>query len=252
MTSTLTGQLLLGTDKRNPLFTVYEAEETEPEEFHVYYGLELLEVVSAERSEPSFKMLVGRLANAGVSRRVLQQTFAVDRKTIQRWGRALRSHNAQELVTFLPKLGATDVEIEKVLSAINCTGPNSEISRLHFRDPVSRFVGCALATADYLAQLSDPQYPDKLGHLFREFRESDDFTHVPAERRVFRSENDLICRTPGFWVNFVKPKLNSDLQAVYRYLASPFPAGRNAYLEAVDANLATIDRMITGINSGVR
>jgi hypothetical protein len=154
--------------------------------------------------------------------------------------------------SFLPKLGATDVEIEKVLSAINCTGPNSEISRLHFRDPVSRFVGCALATADYLAQLSDPQYPDKLGHLFREFRESDDFTHVPAERRVFRSENDLICRTPGFWVNFVKPKLNSDLQAVYRYLARPFPAGRNAYLEAVDANLATIDRMITGINSGVR
>ena len=88
ITSTLTGQLILGTDKRNPLFTVYEQEEAEPEELHVYYGLELLEVVSADGSDPGFKMLVGRLANAGVSRRVLQQTFDVDPKTIQRWGRA--------------------------------------------------------------------------------------------------------------------------------------------------------------------
>ena len=100
MTSTLTGQLILGTDKRNPLFTVYEAEEPEPK-LHVYYGLELLEVISAKRSDPGFKMLVGRLANAGVSQRVLQQTFTVDRKTIQRWGRALRSPNAQELVRVL-------------------------------------------------------------------------------------------------------------------------------------------------------
>ena len=103
MTSSLTGQLILGTDKRNPLFTVYQQqeEEAELEELHVYYGLELLEVVSAGRNDPDFKMLVGRLSNAGVSRRVLQQTFDVDPKTIQRWGRALRSHNADELIRVL-------------------------------------------------------------------------------------------------------------------------------------------------------
>lgn len=98
MTSILSGQLILGTDKRNPLFTVYHQDEGEREELHVYYGLELLEVVSAQRDDPDFKMLVGRLANAGVSRRVLQQTFEVDPKTIQRWGRALRSHEASELI----------------------------------------------------------------------------------------------------------------------------------------------------------
>jgi len=101
MTSTLTGQLILGTDKRNPLFTVYAQEEGEEEQLHVYYGLELLEVVSADRNEPSFKMLVGRLYNAGVSGRVLQQTFQTDAKTIQRWGRALRSRNVQELIRVL-------------------------------------------------------------------------------------------------------------------------------------------------------
>ncbi|MCI0353480.1 MAG: hypothetical protein L0099_00355, partial [Acidobacteria bacterium] len=98
MTSTLAGQLILGTDKRNPLFTVYHQEEGDREELHVYYGLELLEVVSAERNDADFKMLVGRLANAGVSRRVLQLTFDVDPKTMQRWGRALRSHDASELI----------------------------------------------------------------------------------------------------------------------------------------------------------
>jgi hypothetical protein len=74
-----TGQLILGTDKRNALFTVYEWEEDDGEEqLHVYYGLELLEVVPADRNAPSFKMLVGRLYNAGLSRRVLQETFRVD------------------------------------------------------------------------------------------------------------------------------------------------------------------------------
>lgn len=99
MIPVLTGQLILGTDKRNPLFTVYAEED--PEQLHVYYGLELLEVVSADRNDPSFKMLVGRLYNAGLNRRVLQETFQVDLKTIQRWGRALRSRDAEELVRLL-------------------------------------------------------------------------------------------------------------------------------------------------------
>jgi hypothetical protein len=101
MTASFTGQLILGTDKRNPLFTVYAQEEGEEEQLHVYYGLELLEVVSADRNDPSFKMLVGRLYNAGLSLRVLQQTFAADVKTIQRWGRALRSRKVQELIRVL-------------------------------------------------------------------------------------------------------------------------------------------------------
>ena len=101
MTSTYTGQLILGIDKRNPLFTVFYHDEDDQEQLHVYYGLELLEIVSADRNQPSFKMLVGRLYNAGVSLRVLRQTFQADAKTIRRWGRALRSRHAEELVRVL-------------------------------------------------------------------------------------------------------------------------------------------------------
>ncbi len=151
--------------------------------------------------------------------------------------------------SYLPEVGATKAEVEGVLTAINCTGPTSEVGRLHFRNPVGRLTGCALATADYLGQLSDPNYPDKLGELFREFRESDEFSNVPPENRVFKSLNDLIRRTPGFWTHFVRPKLENDFQRVYRFLARPYPEGRNPYLEAVEVNLARIVRLIEGMES---
>jgi hypothetical protein len=153
--------------------------------------------------------------------------------------------------SYLPLLGANDNEVENVLSAINCTGPNSEIGRLVFRSHVSRVVGCALATSDYVGQLADPHYPDKLGELYREFVESDDYVNVPAERRVFKSEIDLVCRTPGFWTHFVKPKLDGDFQSVYRYLARPVLSGRNAYLEAVEANFARVRARVADIKAAV-
>jgi len=154
--------------------------------------------------------------------------------------------------SYLPQLGVTDIEIENVLSAINCTGPNCEISRLHFRDPVSRMVGCALATADYVGQLADPHYPDKLGELYAEFSESDDFANVPMEKRIFKSEEDLVRRTPDFWFHFVKPKLENDFQAVYRYLERPLRSGTNDFLAAIEANFAKIAQRIASQKVGVR
>jgi hypothetical protein len=154
--------------------------------------------------------------------------------------------------SYLPQTGATDVEIESVLSAINCTGPNSEIGRLHFRDSVSRVVGCALATADYLAQLADPLYPEKLGELYAEFCESDDFANVPAERRIFKSEEDLVRRTPAFWKHFVRPKLDRDFQSVYRFLERPLGSGQNGYFDAITDNFARIEDRISEMAAAVR
>jgi hypothetical protein len=153
---------------------------------------------------------------------------------------------------YLSEIGATQEEIADVLSAINCTGPNSEIARLRFRDPDSRTVGCSLATADYLAQLSDTDYPEKLGDLFAEFRECDDFANVPPEKRAFKSEEDMVCRTPGFWTNVVKPKLEADFQGAYRFLESPINSGDNAYIAAVEENLARIGRRADAIRASRR
>lgn len=144
--------------------------------------------------------------------------------------------------TYLPTRGVNDLEIEVVLGAISCTGPNREISQMQFREPIGRVIGNALATADFLGQMSDPAYPDKLPVLFREFREADDFFHLPLERRTFKSAEDLTLRTPGFWDNFVRKKLEVDCQALYRFLAVPYPHGPNPYIDAVERNVAEIRR----------
>jgi hypothetical protein len=114
---------------------------------------------------------------------------------------------------------------------------------------VSKIVGCDLATADYLGQLADPHYPDKLGELYAEFKESDNFANVPPDERVFKSEVDLICRTPAFWLHFVRPKLENDFQSVYRFLERPFRSGMNPYLAAVEKNFAVIDKRIAKIRA---
>jgi hypothetical protein len=69
--------------------------------------------------------------------------------------------------------------------------------------------------------------------------------------RTFKSEEDLVCRTPGFWMHFVKPKLETDFQAVYRYLEKPLGSGRNDYIAAVEENFAKIGRRIAEIKSAV-
>jgi hypothetical protein len=142
--------------------------------------------------------------------------------------------------SYLPQTGVNEQEVDYVMSAINCTGPNSDISRLRFREPVGRIIGCALATADYLGQLSDPHYPEKLGFLYEEFHESDEYANVPPERRAFKSAQDLINRTPSFWLKFVKPKLERDFESAFRYLERPIGSGSNGYLDAVAANFAKI------------
>lgn len=144
--------------------------------------------------------------------------------------------------SYLPPLGASDLEIETVLAAINCTGPTREIGHVHFREPIGRVIGTALGTADYLGQMAAPDYPDELEILFNEFHEADEFVQLPTEQRAFNSAAELIERTPTFWRDFVKQKLEHDFQGVYRFLARPYPDGPNAYLAAVERNIAEISR----------
>lgn len=154
--------------------------------------------------------------------------------------------------TYLPTLGANDSEVEAVLAAINCTGPANELSRLNFRAPVDRIIGAALATADYLGQMAAVDYPDELEILFKEFEESDNYFAVPRSRRIYSSPHDLIIRTPDFWREFVRPKLETDFLALYRFLASPYPHGENAYIAAVENNILEIQRRGAMIPSAAR
>ena len=64
-------QQILGTDDRNPSFTLYRNDSQEY--LHVYYGLELLEVVPNDREHSAYKLLVARLYNARIRVGVLEE-----------------------------------------------------------------------------------------------------------------------------------------------------------------------------------
>ena len=84
-------QLILPTDKRNPCFTLYATEDQQS--IRVFYGLELMEVVPDDPDDMAFKMMVGRLYNAGVMVTTLEDVFKTDRKTIRSWGLAILSRD---------------------------------------------------------------------------------------------------------------------------------------------------------------
>ena len=110
----LTGQLLLGTDRRNPVFAIYEDQSGQ--RLLVFYGFEILEIVNNEPEDPAYKLLLGRLYNSGVKLAALCESFAVDPKTIRRWGRALRQGDPAELIRVLEGRSARrkrTVEVER-------------------------------------------------------------------------------------------------------------------------------------------
>jgi hypothetical protein len=155
------------------------------------------------------------------------------------------------LAAYLPSRGASALELETALGAVNCTGPQVQMSRLRFREQADRVIGCCVGTADYLAQMASPRYPDLLEVLYHEFQESDDYLGVPADARCFKSERDLIGRTPAFWSVLVQPKLERDFQGVYRYLGRPDPAGKNEYVEAIERNIARIQARLACASESV-
>lgn len=151
--------------------------------------------------------------------------------------------------SYLPTIGVSLDELDGVLGAIRCTNATSPIHRLHFKHAIEGIVGCAVATADFLGQMSVPDYLEELPRLFAEFNESDTFAAVPPDQRHFRSADELIAKTPHFWRTSVLPKLDSELLGLYRFLATPYPDGPNHYMEAVNRNIALVSAAATANKS---
>ena len=61
----------------------------------------LFEVVPDDRNDMRFKLMVAHLYTAGVKVKALAEAFAVDPKTMNHWGRALRSGDPKRLAEAL-------------------------------------------------------------------------------------------------------------------------------------------------------
>jgi hypothetical protein len=145
----------------------------------------------------------------------------------------------------LPALGISLAELDSVLAMIRCTAFTQGSRHFQFQEPIEGIAGCAVATADYLAQMAAPDYPESLEKLFAEIEESDNYAQVPPRQRRYRTHAELVADTPAFWQSFVLPRLERELLGVYRFLATPYPDGRNPYIDAVEANIEKIKNLKT-------
>ncbi len=138
---------------------------------------------------------------------------------------------------FLMRLNWPDNAISVVQRMVASTGPRAIIDGIPFISPTEKKLAQMLATADFLAQMSDPLYLDKLPSLFKEFEEFDRLRGLSATERPFPNLDTLVSATPQFWYQFVLPRLKIDYNGVYRLLNNPWPDGPNVYLKQAEANI---------------
>ena len=155
--------------------------------------------------------------------------------------------SAQFAHELLFEKGFNEAEIKAVQNMILCTGVDSKLKEIPFQSELEKVAGFALATADLLGQMAAQDYVDKLPVLYAEFVEAVNFsnskTHFIAS---FKSAEDLMRRTPAFWQDGVRTKLEKDFQGMHRFLNRPYPGGPNEYLARIEANMSRLERSQNG------
>lgn len=145
----------------------------------------------------------------------------------------------------LAEKGYPDPDIRAVQNMIRCTGIDAFLESIAFETDAERIVGFALGTADLLGQMAADDYVDKLPVLYDEFQEAarHDRGHTDFITK-FGGALDLMQRTPGFWRDYVLPKLDKDFAGLHRFLNQPYPHGRNGYLERIETNMRRIKEQL--------
>ena len=150
----------------------------------------------------------------------------------------------------LAEKGYDDRDILSVQNMICCTGLNARLSSLPFASMSERITGYALATADLLGQMAADDYVDKLPILYGEFAEAASFSHDRSHFvSSFTGPQDLIEKTPGFWVQLIRPKLDTELLGLWRFLNQPDPDGPNDYMQRIEQNMGRIARGGRGLSA---
>ena len=108
--------MIIGIDKRNPLFTIYR--DPKKKEIQIYYGALLHEVIEDKKDNPEFKLMLARMYNAGVCVKSLIKNFGYSYPTLQRWGSALKSGDPQRLLQFLSGQGAHKKLTPEIISFV--------------------------------------------------------------------------------------------------------------------------------------
>jgi hypothetical protein len=95
-------------------------------------------------------------------------------------------------------------------------------------------IGACVALGDWLSQMSDEQYVQKLDKLYEEFDEFQRYHNL----FMYNGLEDLVKKTPGFWYKLVKPLLDNKFYGLYEHAS-------NNYILSIEKN---IDKLVKEYN----
>jgi hypothetical protein len=150
------------------------------------------------------------------------------------------------LETYLPKIGLE--RFTPVVSRIvHFTGYELNLDQIELEEPKDSVVGHLLGTADLVAQLADRCYLEKCrDRLYPEFV----LGGVAIDERpagsgvLYRSAQDLLSKTLGFYQSSARLRLEHNFNRVYRYLEAFFEGGQSPYVAFIRKNLTFLAAVI--------
>jgi hypothetical protein len=148
------------------------------------------------------------------------------------------TRGSKHLLEYLPKLGLKRYA-KAGATLVHYTGYERRAESIPLNDTLLRRVGHMLGTADIIAQMSDRCYLEKCrDRLYPEFVLGGLATKaLPGGRKqvLFSSGDDLVRKTPGFYMNAAK-RLDFQLARAYEYAERHF-SGQNLYIEEIQKNV---------------
>ncbi|HOJ72050.1 MAG TPA: hypothetical protein PLR38_09485 [Syntrophorhabdaceae bacterium] len=133
---------------------------------------------------------------------------------------------------YLSSKGFSQKEIQDCASMLRCTIVSIDIESIRFGSDETKIIGKMLGTADFLGQMADRTYLEKLLFLFREFMEGNIIG--------FKSEIDLFKKTISFY-DSVRTRFKEQLDNMYHYAVYHFKVrwgiNDNLYEKAIESNI---------------
>ncbi len=149
------------------------------------------------------------------------------------------SRSADFLRRYLPNIGlAKDVGVSSMI--VHFTGYELDLDKIELDDPRDIICGHLIGTADLIAQMADRCYLEKCrDRLYNEFVVGGVAVESagPGEYMVrYKSGKDLLEKTPAFYQQVMRERLNAKFNRVYRYIEVLYN-GSNPYIDAIRTNI---------------
>jgi len=156
------------------------------------------------------------------------------------------SRSADFLRRYLPELGMSrDVAVASMI--VHFTGYELDLDNIELDDPRDAICGHLLGTADLIAQMADRCYLEKCrDRLYKEFVLGG-IAIENAEPGVYtvryESGVDLLKKTPVFYQQVSRDRLQRKFNRAYRYI-EPLYDGGNPYTDAIRKNIQHLVRIL--------